>query len=274
MIVLELPESSYHYHKRRLEAPNPDEEIEKEIQNIFDESKETYGYRRITTELSKRLDKKINHKKVQRLMKKLGIKCTKFWRKSRKYNAYKGKVGKTVPNRLKRRFKARYPLLKIVTDVTEFKTSDSKKLYLSPLMDLFNSEIIAWNMSAHPTLDFVMEPLEETLSIIDEHATYRTTIHSDQGWQYQHQQWVKTLEEHKVFQSMSRKGNCLDNSPMENFFGILKQEIYYGEPLLTYDELEEKINKYINAYNNKRIKEKLNGMSPIEYRKHTIQLVA
>lgn len=207
-------------------------------------------------------------------MKKLGIKCTKFWRKSRKYNSYKGKIGKIASNRLNRRFKAKYPLQKIVTDVTEFKTSDGKRLYLSPMMDIFNSEIIAWNMSPHPTLDFVIEPLEKTIALVEEHAKYRTTIHSDQGWQYQHNQWVKRLEEHQIFQSMSRKGNCLDNSPMENFFGILKQEMYHGEPLMTYEQLEKRINEYIHRYNTKRIKEKLSGMSPVEYRKHTTQLVA
>ena len=248
--------------------------LEKEILTIFNDSQETYGYRRITVELKKRLDEKINHKKVQRLMKKLGLKCTKFWRKSRRYNSYKGKVGKTAPNRLKRRFNAKYPLQKIVTDVTEFNTIDGKKLYLSPMMDLFNSEIITWNISAHPTLDFVIKPLKETIRIIERDAVYRTTIHSDQGWQYQHRQWVNTLKENKIFQSMSRKGNCLDNSPMENFFGILKQEMYYGEPLMTYEQLKQKINKYINYYNNQRIKEKLNGMSPVEYRKHTAQLAA
>ena len=110
--------------------------------------------------------------------------------------------------------------------------------------------------------------------MIERDAVYRTTIHSDQGWQYQHRQWVNYLKENKIFQSMSRKGNCLDNSPMENFFGILKQEMYYGEPLMSYDQLEQKINEYINQYNNQRIKEKLNGMSPVEYRKHTAQLAA
>lgn len=205
-------------------------------------------------------------------MNKLGLKCTKFWRKSRKYNSYKGKVGKIAPNRLNRRFEAKYPLQKITTDVTEFNTSDDKKLYLSPMMDLFNSEIISWNISDRPCLDFVIKPLKETIHIVGTYATYRITIHSDQGWQYQHNQWVNTLKENKIFQSMSRKANCLDNSPMENFFGILKQELYYGEPLLTYNQLEQKINNYIYLYNNKRIKEKLSGMSPVEYRKHTTQL--
>lgn len=257
-----------------MEKPNPDKELEETILRLFNASEETYGYRRITLELNKHSKEKINHKKVQRLMKKLGIQCVKFWRKSRKYNSYKGNVGTVAPNRLRRRFTAQSPLQKLVTDVTEFKTADGKKLYLSPIMDLFNSEIIAWNMSPQPTLDLVMKPLNQTLKMIEEHALYRTTIHSDQGWQYQHNQWVSTLNSQRIFQSMSRKGNCLDNAPMENFFGILKQEMYYGEPLRTYRELEEKINKYMDRYNHQRIKQKLSGMSPVEYRIHSTQLAA
>lgn len=272
--VIELPESSYYYHKQRLNQPNPDEKLEEEIQQIFYDSKETYGYRRITAELNKTRNEKTNHKKVQRMMQKLGLKCTKYWRKSRQYNSYKGSVGTVAPNRLNRRFTARYPLQKLVTDVTEFKTADAKKLYLSPIMDLFNSEIIAWNISDHPTLDFVMKPLNDAVDLIQSKAIYRTTIHSDQGWHYQHNQWVKTLSENSIFQSMSRKGNCIDNSPMENFFGILKQEMYHGEPLISYDELKNKISQYIHQYNHSRIKQKLSGMSPVEYRIHNTQLVA
>ena len=117
-----------------------------------------------------------------------------------------------------------------------------------------------------------MKPLEEALDIVKD-SKYRTTIHSDQGWHYQHNKWVKTLKENNVFQSMSRKGNCLDNSPMENFFGLLKQEMYYGEAY-PYEELKTRIEDYINYYNNKRIKKKLAGMSPVQYRLHTSQLAA
>ncbi|MCU7203584.1 IS3 family transposase [Turicibacter sanguinis] len=124
-------------------------------------------------------------------------------------------------------------------------------------------EILSFSMSHKPDLSFVMESLNQVLPIIKQ-ATYRTTIHSDQGWQYQHQKWVQTLKKNRVFQSMSRKGNCLDNSPMENFFGILKQEMYYGKRFKTYEELKEAIEKYIYYHNHKRIKRKLAGMSPVQ----------
>ncbi len=118
-----------------------------------------------------------------------------------------------------------------------------------------------------------MKPLEEALQFVKE-ARYRTTIHSNQGWHYQHKKWVKPLKNNNVFQSVSRKGNCIDNSPMENFFGLLKQEMYYGEAFRTYEELKRDIESYIHDYNHKRIKQKLAGMSPVQYRLHTSQLAA
>ena len=95
------------------------------------------------------------------------------------------------------------------------------------------------------------------------------TIHSDQGFHYQHITWTKKLEKVNITQSMSRKGNCLDNSPMENFFGILKQEMYYGEEFKNYNDLKNEIEKYIKWYNEDRIKTRLNGMSPVMYRLHS-----
>src|SRR5699024_10032520 len=137
------------------------------------------------------------------------------------------------------------PLQKLVTDITEFKCLNDEKLYLSPIMDLYNQEIIAWEISNRPTLDIAIEPLKTALSVIKHNATYRTTLHSGQVWHYQHHKWVKTLIQHGIVQSMSRKVTCLDDSPMEKFFGILKQEMYYGDNLLTYTELKLRIEDYI-----------------------------
>ena len=206
-------------------------------------------------------------------MKNLGIIFVKFSHKTRKYRSYKGKIGTIAKNRINRRFNTPYPYQKLITDVTEFKTQEGKKLYLSPIMDMTTGEILSYSMSYKSDLNFVMESLHQVLPILEQ-AKYRTTLHSNQGWQYQHQKWVKTLKTHKIFQSMSRKGNCLDNSPMENFFGILKQEMYYGKTFKTYEELKEAIENYIYYYNHKRIKRKLAGMSPVKYRIHTSQLAA
>ena len=267
-----IPESSYHYHMKQIRKENPNQELEECIQSIFDENQGNYGYRRVHLELRNR-GYKVNHKKVQRMMNKRGLKGNKFKRKSRTYSSYKGQVGKTAKNRIHRRFYTDRCHKKLTTDITEFKCLDNVKLYLNPIMDLFSGEILSYGISTRPTLELVLQPLKETLEIIKD-SNYRTTIHSDQGWHYQHSKWGKTLKEHKVFQSMSRKGNCLDNSPMENFFGLLKQEMYYGEARCTFNELERKIETYIDYYNNKRIKQKLTGMSPVQYRLHTSQLPA
>ena len=255
-----------------MKKENPDQELEQSIQTIFHEHKGNYGYRRIKLELRNR-GTKVNHKKVQRIMTKLGLKGDKFRRKSRKYSSYKGTTGTVAKNRINRRFHTNVCHQKLTTDITEFKCSDGVKLYLSPIMDMFNGEILSYGIGMRPTLEIVLNPLEEALKIVKD-SKYRTTIHSDQGWHYQHNKWVKTLKENKVFQSMSRKGNCLDNSPMENFFGLLKQEMYYGERLCTFEELKRRIEEYIDYYNNKRIKQKLAGMSPVQYRTLTSQLAA
>lgn len=267
--VTQFPKSTYHYWVKKMKQVNPNQELEALILTIFNDHHENYGYRRITLELHNR-GLRVNHKKVYRLMKKLGLICLKFSHKSRKYRSYKGTVGTVAKNRIKRRFNPPHVYQKLTTDVTEFKTEEGKKLYLSPIMDLATGEILSFSMNHRPDLNVVMESLTRVLPILKE-AKYRTTIHSDQGWHYQHQKWVKTLKRNKIFQSMSRKGNCLDNSPMENFFGILKQEMYHGKKFKTYEELKVAIETYIYYYNHKRIKTKLAGMSPVQYRIHTSQ---
>ena len=268
------------YWNRRLSKENPDEKIEKLIQEISDEHNGNYGHRRIKIELLKR-GYRVNHKKVLRIMNKLNILCTKFTRKSRKYNSYKGTIGKVASNRINRRFKTLVPYQKITTDTTEFKyyTKETngktviKKAYLDPFLDMFNGEILSYRLSKRPNAEAILGALDETLEIV-KNCRYRTTIHTDQGWGYQMKKFRKRLKDQKVFQSMSRRGNCLDNSPMENFFGIMKQEMYYGVVYESFEALKQAVGKYIYYYNHERIKEKLTGMSPVEYRKKTSQLSA
>jgi len=265
------------YWQKRFDRDNPDQEIEKLILDIREEHKD-FGYRRILGELRKN-GVVVNKKKVQLIIRKLGLQVTSFTRKSRKYSSYKGKVGKIAPNRLRRRFATEIPHQKITTDTTEFKyyEVDSKgrmnicKLYFDPFMDLYNSEIISYGISRRPSAKSVINALNEAIEVTSD-CKYRRTFHSDQGWAYQMKPYVNTLEEHKIFQSMSRKGNCHDNSVMENFFGIMKQEMYYGNVYYSYEELQNEITRYIKYYNEQRIKEKLKWMSPVEYRLN--QLVA
>ena len=210
----------------------------------------------------------INHKKVLRIMREESLLCTKFKTRSRKYSSYKGQIGKVANNLVNRRFKASKPNELWLTDITEFRIKgQEKKLYLSPILDIFNSDVISYTLSNHPTINLTNKMLEKAL---DKNKDIKNlTIHSDQGFHYQHSSWTNRLEKINIVQSMSRKGNCLDNSPMENFFGVLKQEMYYGVEFKSYDELINEIEKYIRWYNEDRIKTKLNGMSPVDYRLHS-----
>lgn len=273
LVVVGIPEATYHYHLNRLNTDEKDITLKDKISELFYRFKERYGYKRITNELNK-IGLVVNHKKVYRLMKELNLKCIKFTRKTRKYNSYKGTVGKTAKNLLNRRFSTPFALQKLVTDITEFKCLDDQKLYLNPVYHLYNGEIISFGISKRPTLDLVLNPLVKAIQIVKENGKVRTTIHSDQGWHYQHNKWRHHLKKNKLFQSMSRKATCSDNASMENFFGIMKQEMYHGEPLLTYDELKKQIEEYIDWYNNVRTKQKLAGLSPVEYRTQTSQLAA
>ena len=248
---------------------NEEEEfLKRQIRDIVSHSKGRYGYRRVTISLRNK-GHEINHKRVSRIMKECNLQCTKFHRKSRNYSSYKGTIGKIANNDLNRKFNINHPNEVWVTDVTEFRVGE-KKLYLSPILDLYNSEIISYSLSNNPTTKFTSDSLRQAISKLPKE--HNLMIHSDQGFHYQHSSWVKTLEANNIKQSMSRKGNCLDNSPMENFFGILKQEMYYGETYKSTIELESDIRDYIEWYNNERIKTKLKGFSPIQYRQESIHV--
>ena len=263
-----MPKSSYYEWKIKLEQPiDKDKEVRDEIKTIVEESCGRYGYRRVTMVL-KNKGFNINHKRVLRIMREESLLCNKFKTKSRKYSSYKGEVGKVADNVVDREFKADKPNQLWLTDVTEFRIKgEEKKLYLSPILDIYNSEIISYTLSYHPTIELTNTMLEKALE--ENKDTKDLIIHSDQGFHYQHSSWTNKLEKMNITQSMSRKGNCLDNSPMENFFGILKQEMFYGEDFKNYDHLISEIEKYIKWYNEDRIKTKLNGMSPVMYRLHS-----
>lgn len=258
-----LARSTYYYQLKQLDGHDKDKEIKGEIQEIYYEHKGNYGYRRITLELRNR-GFVVNHKKVQRLMKILGLSAQ--IRRKRKYSSYQGEVGKKADNLIQRQFEASKPMEKCYTDVTEFAIPNStQKLYLSPILDGFNSEIIAYNLSTSPNLEQVKAMLDQAFT--EEHYE-NTILHSDQGWQYQHQYYHQFLEDKGIQPSMSRKGNSPDNGMMESFFGILKSEMFYGyeKTFHSLEQLEQAIVDYIDYYNNKRIKVKLKGLSPVQYR--------
>ena len=258
-----LPRSTYYYQLKQLDKLDKDKDLKAEIQSIFTEHRGNYGYRRMTLELRNR-GYMVNHKRVQRLMKVLGLSAR--IRRKRKYSSYQGEIGKKADNLIQRQFEATKPMEKCYTDVTEFAIpASTQKLYLSPVLDGFNSEIIAYNLSTSPNLEQVEAMLNQAFS--EDHYT-NTILHSDQGWQYQHQYYHHFLEGKGIQPSMSRKGNSPDNGMMESFFGILKSEMFYGyeKTFHSLEQLEQAIVDYIDYYNNKRIKIKLKGLSPVQYR--------
>jgi len=263
-----LARSTYYYHLKQLDQPDKNQELKAEIQSIYREHKGNYGYRRVTLELRNR-GFVVNHKKVQRLMKVLGLAAR--IRRKRKYSFYQGEIGKKADNLIQRQFEASKPMEKCYTDVTEFAIpASSQKLYLSPVLDGFNSEIIAFNLSCSPNLEQVKTMLEQAFT---EKHYENTILHSDQGWQYQHDSYHRFLESKGIQPSMSRKGNSPDNGMMESFFGILKSEMFYGyeKTFQSLKQLEQAIVDYIDYYNNKRIKVKLKGLSPVQYRTKSFQ---
>lgn len=193
----------------------------------------------------------------------------------KKYRSFKGDVGKVAENILQRNFKATGPHQKWATDVTEFNVKGNK-LYLSPIIDLFNGEIISYNLSTSPNFKQILEMLNEAFKRRkkDKVTVIKTILHSDQGWQYRMQSYQKKLKKNKITQSMSRKGNCLDNAIIENFFGVLKSELFYLKKYNSILELTNEIKEYIKYYNNERIRINLNGMSPVEYRAHYDKKIA
>jgi len=257
---MNMARSSFYYYVKQ-DSKDKYLEIKKKIELIYHKHKGRLGYRRITI-LLRQSGITINHKTVLRLMGELKLKSLI---RRKKYKSYRGEQGKIAPNVLERSFKAKKPNQKWVTDVTEFNVS-GKKLYLSPVLDLYNQEIVSYELSERPDFKSVMNMLEKALKKTDKPKSL--LMHSDQGWQYQMKQYQNALKQNSIKQSMSRKGNCLDNAVMENFFGTLKSELFYLNKYDSIDHLKRDINQYIKYYNNDRIKLNLNGMSPVQYRAH------
>ncbi len=261
MKIAKLARSTFYYHVKKNKIDKY--ETEKiEIKELFHKHKSRYGYRRILRILREQ-GKRISGKTVLKLMRSLELKGKQS--KNGKYHSYKGTVGTVAENLLNRDFTASKPFEKMTTDVTQFNVCDDK-VYLSPVMDLYNREIVSYSISLSPNLEQVREMLNGLFLKLPQNAT--PIFHSDQGWQYQHAEYVRLLSQHNVKQSMSRKGNCMDNGAMENFFGRLKVEMFYGEKFESVNAFIEQLEEYIHYYNHERISLKLKGMSPVKYRTH------
>ena len=274
-----LKRSTYYYTLNKLDKDTKNDDIMNTIIDIYYAHKARYGYRRITLELINR-GYTVNHKNVKRLMSKMGL----YARTPKaKYKSYKGDMNGTVKNLLldkvidevnhktyyERNFKTERCNEIWSTDVSEFHIA-AGKLYLSPILDLHNREIVSYNISTSPNYEQIKDMLAKAFNKYKDLKGLILT--SDQGWQYQMQDYHKALEEKGIIQSMSRKGNCLDNSPMENFFGKMKNEMFYGYEYTfnTLEELKKEMENYISYYNNQRITEKLKGLTPVEYRNQSL----
>lgn len=261
--IAQLPRATFYYHLKRMKRADKYEAEKQEISRIYHENKGRYGYRRIAMELRKQ-GFHLNHKTVQRLMKELNLFCRV---RMKKYKSYKGEVGKTAPNLLNRDFHADKPNQKWVTDVTEFSLF-GQKLYLSPILDLHSSDLVSYTISERPALSMVISMLDKAFEKIPDGTNL--ILHSDQGWQYQHKHYRQMLENKGIQQSMSRKGNCLDNAVMENFFGLLKSELLYLQEFQSVEHFKQELIEYLDYYNNRRIKAKLNGLPPALHRQQAL----
>ena len=254
-----MARSTYYYHTKRLSEPDGYDDARTAIRKIYDHHKGRYGYRRVTSQL-RNDGMTLNHKTVQKLMVEMSLYGK---RKKAKYKSYKGEIGKIAPNVIDGDFVAAAPNQKWTTDVTEVKIKD-KKIYLSPILDMFNGEIISYSISYSPNQHMVMTMLDKAFKKTP--ILTGLVLHSDQGIHYQHHRYQKALKDKDIIQSMSRKGNCLDNAMMENFFGLMKSELLYLQEWDSVEQFKKELIRYIHYYNNDRIKLRLNGKSPVQYR--------
>ncbi len=255
-----MARSTFFYHQARLKAPDPRASLKSAVTDIFKNNHGRYGHRRIHRELLKQ-GWTVAKKTVLKLMRSLRLVCKV--RRKKRYNSYQGEPGRIAPNVLNREFDAQAPNQKWVTDVTEFSVGD-RKLYLSPVMDLFDRQITSHSIGISPNLALTNTSLREALTTLEDGQ--KPLVHSDQGFQYQHASWRTLLEGAGAAQSMSRKGNCYDNAVMENFFGHLKEEFFHHVRFLSTEALATQLNEYIRWYNAERISTKLKGLSPVQYR--------
>jgi len=258
--VAQLPKSSFYYWDAARTAADKYKDVKDCLATLYERHRGRYGYQRMTAALA-RAGHHLNPKTVLRLLGELGLKSRQ--RRAKKYNSHRGEVGRTAPNILKRKFQADEPSKKWVTDITEFSVA-GKKLYLSPVLDLHNGEIVTFTMGERPVFDLVKQMVLKALRKLK--PGERPMLHSDQGWQYQMPCYRSMLSNRQLVQSMSRKGNCHDNASMESFFAVLKSEFFHLNEFTSIEQLKRGIKKYIHYYNHERIKHGLGWLSPVQYR--------
>ncbi|WP_263849510.1 IS3 family transposase [Lacticaseibacillus saniviri] len=272
--ALPISMSVFQYWQKKLQEPDADEELKQHVKDVFKAHKGNYGVPRVTAAIRKMYEnqgrEKPNHKRIQRIMSELGLNSSVYRKRTRKYDSSKGPRGRVAKNRLRRRNMADRPYQKLVTDVTELKATNGGKAYLEVVKDLWSNRIVSWTVSSHPNLESALKPLNRLINDLPQ-TGYQVTLHSDQGWQYQHRSWRKLLKHGRIKQSMSRRSTCLDNAACETVFDKLKTEIGPAKSYANYQALKTAIDEWIKYYNTARIQIKLGGQSPLEFEQ---QLVA
>jgi len=273
--VAGLSKSTYcYYHSRKhlnavYSRAKEEDRILSVIVPIFVHHKSRYGTRRVILASKDKLAG-INHKKIERIMSENNLKAIQG--KNGRYHSYKGDNGESKENlllvrdennKLVRNFNTTHSNEIWATDVSEFK-SDEGKLYLSPIKDLYDDSIVSYDISINPDFNQTKRMIDSAFST--NYNLEGLIFHSDQGWQYQMKSYQQWLKDKGIKQSFSRKGNCMDNSLMENFFSIMKNEMYYNNTFKTKNELKQAIEEYITYYNTERINIKRKGLTPMEYR--------
>lgn len=260
--VARIGRSSYYkwLHHTPSENEKCNEEILKEIKCLYKKVDGIYGYRRITMNLSRTLSKPINHKRVYRLMKIAGIQAVIRQKRKKHISSTPQNVAENVLNR---DFNADQPNEKWLTDVTEMKYGTSQKAYLSAILDLYDGSIVSYVLGSSNNNPLVFRTLDLAL---DANPGAAPLLHSDRGFQYTSPEFKRKLQKAEIIQSMSRVGRCIDNGPMEAFWGTLKCEKYYLNKYSTFEELKNDIEEYMKFYNEERLQKRLNGLSPLEYR--------
>lgn len=260
--IARIPRSGYYKWLKRKVGPREHEnqQLINAMILLYEKVEGIYGYRQLTLNLRRQSGQRINHKRVYRLMKVVGIKSV-IRRKKKKY--VKSTPQQIAENLLNREFTAEESNEKWLTDVTEFKYGNGQKAYLSAILDLHDKSIVSYVLGHSNNNSLVFQTLDLALQVSQGSTPM---IHSDRGFQYTSWGFKRRLEAHGLTQSMSRVGKCIDNGPMEAFWGTLKCEKYYLHKYQTFEALKKDIDKYIYFYNYERLQAKLNSLSPMEFR--------
>ena len=266
-----LARSSYYYALTHPQQPTR-AQLRPKVAQIFSRTPNGCGHRQVAMCLRAEEGERIADKTVLKIMREMGLRCgIRRERAYHRYNSYKGSVGQSFDNIIGRDFKATGPWQKMGTDVTEFKLSFGKA-YLAPVYDFASKEIVAHSISMRPNLAQQQEMLQILMDSKPEGV--EPILHSDMGWQYQHETYISTLADNGFIQSMSRKGNCIDNGATEQVFGHLKDEFFRGQDWQTFESFKADLDAYVTHWNTTRRQVKLKGLTPAEYRDQALREAA